>query len=99
MTQPVTLTPEQFAKLLEAAKPADKTAGLGAPPMKTVGFGVFPADAPIGPLEAGIYAMLAGGSPRLALAKALGGPLAPYLINFRATFPDSTTNIVPDVGS
>jgi hypothetical protein len=56
-------------------------------------------DGSLGPLEAGVWAMLAAGSPRLALAKALGVPLAPYLINVRAEFPDVDTADVPDVGS
>jgi hypothetical protein len=43
--------------------------------------------------------MLAAGSPRLALAKAWGIPLAPYLINVRAPFANTDTTDIPDVGS
>jgi hypothetical protein len=46
-----------------------------------------------------VYALLALGSPRLALARALGVPFNPYLINVRADFTSTDTSIVPDVGS
>lgn len=46
-----------------------------------------------------VYAFLAQGSPRLALARARGVPFAPYIVNVRATFPDTSTTLVPDVGS
>jgi hypothetical protein len=68
--------------------------GVGAPTEAGVG-----AVNDLGPLDAGVYAMLQAGSPRLALAKALGVPLAPYIINVRAIFPDTTTDVIPDVGS
>jgi hypothetical protein len=75
--------------------------GLGAPPgvrpPKQFGFGCGESD--FGPLATGIYSMLAAGSPRLALAKARGVPLAPYTINVRALFPDTGTTLIPDVGS
>lgn len=61
--------------------------------------GIGCSDGSLGPLEAGVWAMLAAGSPRLALAKALGVPLAPYIINVRATFPEVDTADVPDIGS
>lgn len=64
---------------------------------KRVGIGC--SDGRLGPLEAGVWAMLAAGSPRLALARALGVPLAPYIVNVRATFPTVDTADVPDVGS
>jgi hypothetical protein len=86
------LSPEQFQALLaEIRKPS-----LNRPKVKTFGMGCV-GDG--GPLDAGVYSMLAAGSPRLALAKALGVPLAPYTINCRATFPDTSTSVVPDVGS
>jgi hypothetical protein len=47
-----------------------------------------------GPLE-----LLEMGSPRLALARALGVPFAPWLINCVALFPTVDTQLVPDVGS
>jgi hypothetical protein len=90
-------TPEQFEKLLATVRgpSAPATAGVGAPPnVSSAGLGC-----PGGPLDAGVYAMLAAGSPRLALAKAWGVPLAPYLINVRAQFADTDTTDVPDVGS
>jgi len=74
--------------------------GVGAPlaaKLKNLGFGCCKDD--LGPLSAGIYAMLAAGSPRLALAKARGVPLAPYIINVRAIFPDTSTTVIPSVGS
>jgi hypothetical protein len=72
--------------------------GLGAASRRRdLGFGFCDRD--LGPLSAGVYAMLAAGSPRLALAKARGVPLAPYLINVRAVFPNTDTVVVPDVGS
>jgi hypothetical protein len=87
------LSDEQFQKLL------DKRAnGLGAPPSpsrKTFGFGC-PGDFP---QLAACYAMLAIGSPRLALARARGVPFAPYFVNIRATFPDTATTVVSSVGS
>jgi len=70
-----------------------KMVGLGGR-MKPVGAGF-----PQGDLEASIGILLASGSPRLALARALGVPLAPYLINVRAQFPDTATSVIPDVGS
>ena len=53
---------------------------------------------PGGPL-ASAYALLEMGSPRLALAKARGIPFAPYVINVRGTFPDTTTALVPSTGA
>jgi hypothetical protein len=99
MTQPGSnqpgawLSQEQLDRLLGAKL------GLGAPPQPKKFFGLGCCDENLGPLSAGIYAMLAAGSPRLALAKARGVPLAPYLINVRAIFPDTSTSVIPDVGS
>lgn len=71
--------------------------------VKMVGFGGVQRAAGVGfpqsDLEASVGMLLASGSPRLALARALGVPLAPYLINVRATFPDTATSVIPDVGS
>ena len=92
MAEALAFTPEQFDKLLAALKGSEPApAGLGAPKS---GLGCSG-----GPLDAGVYAMLAAGSPRLALAKAWGIPLAPYLINVRATFASTDTPDVLDVGS
>jgi len=104
----VSFSTEQFDQLLgvlqqrggAAPEPtglgADPAAGLaGAPRVLGLGCG----DGGMGSLAASVYTMLAMGSPRLALAKAKGIPLAPYMINVRATFPDTSTSIVPDVGS
>jgi hypothetical protein len=89
----VTFTTEQFDALLKKLAPgADKAPGVGAP--RSSGLGCSG-----GPLDAGVYAMLAAGSPRLALAKAWGIPLAPYLINVIATFANTATTDVLDVGS
>jgi hypothetical protein len=97
----IAFTDAQFKELVGQLR---SPTGLGAPPgsaparkPKSVGFGCGADD--MGPLEAGIYTMLAAGSPRLALAKARGVPLAPYFINVRAIFPDTSTTVVPDVGS
>jgi len=99
------MTPEQFDRLM-AALPSIVSrgpgVGAGAPGQraKMFGLGSCNCDSSMtGPLAAGVYAMLAGGSPRLALAKARGIPLAPQTLNVRALFPDSTTSVVPDVGS
>jgi hypothetical protein len=80
-------------------QPNDRAeAGLGTPHQRPrFGFGC-----PSGsqsPVYASICQMLDLGSPRLALAKARGVPLAPFLINVRAKFPDTSTVVVPDVGS
>ena len=91
------LTPQQFQELLaDIRRPA--SSGLGAPG-KPRGFASGLGCAGDGPLASGVYAMLAAGSPRLALAKARGVPLAPYTINIRATFTDTTTALVLGVGS
>jgi hypothetical protein len=45
------------------------------------------------------YEMLVLGSPRLALCKALGIKLVPFLINVRASFTSTDTTDIPDVGS
>ena len=46
-----------------------------------------------------VWRLLALGSPRLALARALGVPFNPYILNVRATFTSTDTSIIPDVGS
>jgi hypothetical protein len=76
--------------------PADTLGAPGKPIRQLFGLGCCDDQ---GPLAAGVYSMLAAGSPRLALAKARGVPLAPYMINVRATFPDTTGEPIPDVGS
>jgi hypothetical protein len=94
VTEALAFTPEQFEKLLSTLRGSSEPAGLGAPSKSSGGLGC-----PGGPLDTGVYAMLAAGSPRLALAKAWGIPLAPYLINVRAVFANTDTIDVPDVGS
>lgn len=97
----VAFTDEQFKELVSQLR---APSGLGAPPgppgkrATALGFGCGESDT-MGPLSAGIYTMLAAGSPRLALAKARGVPLAPYFVNVRAIFPDTSTTLVPNVGS
>ena len=94
--QPSTfLTPQQFQELLADIR---KPAGLGAPG-RPRGFASGFGCSDDGSLSAGVYAMLAAGSPRLALAKARGVPLAPYILNIRATFTDTSTALVPGVGT
>jgi len=108
MEQPViTFTPEQFHELLKEVSGSDRpasglaaSAGLGASAASRGGVpGLGCGDGGMGPLATGVYSMLAAGSPRLALAKAMGLQLAPYMVNVRATFPDTATSSVPDVGS
>jgi hypothetical protein len=95
----MTFTPEQFKELLsEIRGPRDEKAkGVGAPAEYRSGFASGPGLE--GPIGLGVQKMLEAGSPRLALAKCLGVPLAPYAINVRATFPDVDTPSVPNVGS
>jgi hypothetical protein len=90
-------SPEQLAELtrmIHGDRPA--AVGLAGTPVTKPGLGCGAES--MGPLAAGVYSMLAAGSPRLALAKAMGIPLAPWMINVRAVFPDTSTPQVPDVG-
>jgi hypothetical protein len=99
LNQPIALTPEQFKELLAEVKASaapKAAAGLAAP--LALGLGC-PPDNLYGPLATGVYSMLAAGSPRLALAKALGCKLAPYFINVRATFDNTDVTDIPSVGS
>lgn len=48
---------------------------------------------------ADVYEFLCAGSPRLALARALGVPLAPYFINVRGDFASTSQVDVPSTGS
>ena len=108
MTDLITMTDDQFDKLLDRirATPAPAAAaGLGATPPAGlpqgkgfVGLGCA-ADAGLGVLGADVYTFLAAGYPRLALAKAMGIPMAPYTLNVRATFSDTSVSVVADVGS
>lgn len=93
------LTPDQFKEVLGEIRGLSSR-GLGAPgapKSKLFGLGSCNCEAPSG--DSGIHAMLAAGSPRLALAKARGIPLAPQTLNVRAVFPNTTTSFIPDVGS
>lgn len=95
----VQLTDEQFLKLVDRPRtdPAPaRPAGFG---QARAGLGFATGGDELGPLAAGVWAMLAAGSPRLALAKATGVPLAPYIINVRAQFEDTDVTDVPDQGS
>jgi hypothetical protein len=51
-----------------------------------------------GPAVEDVRQMLALGSPRLALAKALGVPLAPWAFTITATFTSVSQNLVADQG-
>lgn len=99
------LTPDQFKEVMAELRATlgKPPAGLGAPPgqrPKLFGLGSCNCDTEMsGPLSQGIYAMLAAGSPRLALAKARGIPLAPQTLNVRALFSTTSTSVIPDVGS
>ena len=88
-------TPEQFKELISEIRGSRDATGVGAPYRS--GFASGPGLE--GPIGLGVQKMLEAGSPRLALAKCLGVPLAPYAINVRATFPDVDTPSVPNVGS
>jgi hypothetical protein len=73
------------------------TGSAAAPRRRRFGFGCpGGSDSPV---YGSICQMLDMGSPRLALAKARGVPLAPYMMNVRAIFPDTSTIVVPDVGA
>jgi len=91
----VTFNMEQFKELLSELRANGKSAGLGAVP--NVGLAWGPGLG--GNNGPDIIRMLEAGSPRLALAKSLGVPMAPYILNVKATFPDTDTPGVPDVGS
>lgn len=71
------------------AKRAEKIAGLGQPSDS--------ADAEA--FYAEVYEMLVLGSPRLALCKALGIKLVPFLINVRGTFTATDDADIPSTGS
>lgn len=98
MTQPiVAFTEPQLQKLLETLKPSSSSGGVGlGAPARRVGVGCGPDGFPVG---GDVGRFLEAGSPRLALAKAMGIPFQPQLINVRATFPTVDTADVPDVGS
>jgi hypothetical protein len=104
MNPSVTMTDEQFQTLLAEvrtrgpAQAPSSPVGVG----KVLGLGQGPmglSQCSDGLLAAGVWAMLAGGSPRLALAKAIGVPLAPYYINIKATFESTDTVDIPAIGS
>jgi hypothetical protein len=93
-------TPEQLKELNQMIVHGHgerQPVGVAGTPVTKPGLGCGAES--MGPLAAGVYSMLAAGSPRLALAKAMGIPLAPYMLNCRALFPDTSTPLVPDVGS
>jgi hypothetical protein len=93
----ITLSAEQFQELLARYAPApSKAMGLGKP-LAAAGIGC--GDGGMGPMAQGVYDFLAAGSPRLALARCLGVPFHPYIINVRAAFGDATVSNVPSVGS
>ena len=93
----VTLSKEQFKELLDEIRGGDRAAaGLGSLSSEV---GLACGDGGMGQLATGVYTFLAAGSPRLALARAMGIQLAPWMVNVRATFPDTSTSSVPDVGA
>ena len=91
------LSKEQFAELIaEIRKSAAPAVGIGRD-FRVAGLGC--GDGGMGPLAAGVYEMLALGSPRLALCRAMGIRMAPYYFNLRATFVDISQTDVEEVGS
>jgi hypothetical protein len=99
MADVVTFTPEQFNELLKAFKVGgEKKPGLGRGKEFVVP-GLGCGDGGCAGMAPGVYEMLALGSPRLALAKALGVRLVPYYFNIRAPFPNVATTDVSDVGA
>lgn len=106
MTDVVTFSTEQFEALIKAiskktvsSEPATGLGALAEGLGKPQALGLGCGDGGMGPLASGVWAMIAGGSPRLALAKALGVPIAPYLINVRGSFPDTNTPEIPIEGA
>lgn len=99
MADVVTFTQEQFNEFLKAfGRDPKATKGLGrGKDFAVPGLGC--GDGGCAGLAPGVYDMLALGSPRLALAKALGVRLVPYYFNIKATFADVATTDVPDVGA
>jgi hypothetical protein len=94
----VTLSPEQFDRLLSAASGRARE----RPPIQFKGpLGFGDAGSGIGPraIEEKVWQYLALGSPRLAYAVATGAALAPYFVNVRATFNDTSVTDVPNLGS
>ncbi|MDE3097532.1 MAG: hypothetical protein KGK07_16220 [Chloroflexota bacterium] len=49
--------------------------------------------------DCGVNEMLRSGFPRLALARAMGVPFAPYIMNVKATFESADTQSVPNQGA
>lgn len=66
---------------------------------KVFGLGCGPDGGGCGPLARGVYDFLSMGLPRLALARALGVPFAPYVMNVRATFDTTDAQIIPMRGA
>jgi len=96
MGDTVSFTPEQFNELLKAFGKSGAPTGLGKD-FRVPGLGC--GDGGMGSLACGVYEMLALGSPRLALAKALGVRLMPYYFSIRATFDDIGVSDIPNVGA
>ena len=47
--------------------------------------------------DAFVWKLLRAGSPRLALARAMGVPFVPYVFNIRGTFATTSTTDVPTI--
>lgn len=103
----VVMTEDQLSRLLKTtgAQPGVKPreVGFGATPTpaqhKLAGLGA-PYDCQVDPSVASdVYMFLRIGSPRLALARAWGVPMAPYLINCRGTFPTTDTQTIIKVSN
>lgn len=89
----VVMSEEQLQRLL-----ASPRVGVGAIPPGTRKSGFGCPGSPSPGLASAVQ-LLEMGSVRLGLARCRGIPFAPYMVNVRARFPDTTTAVVPDVGS
>lgn len=89
-------------------KPRILQPGLGLPPfIKSVGAGLKGAPGLSGAglgrpgrvRIPGLFEFLEMGSPRLALARAMGVPFAPWMVSCTATFTSTSPSLQPDVGA
>jgi hypothetical protein len=98
MTQPATDAPDDPPRILHPA------AGLGLPPFikasrAGLGFGGGRASGRGGASLPGLFEFLEMGSPRLALARALGVPFAPWMVSCTTEFTSTSPSVQPDVGA
>lgn len=97
---PPQMTAEQFAIFMKVVRGEGPTgrrmtpAGVGCA-QDGSGYGTA---APSSPLHS-VYQLLAAGSPKLALARALGIRFVPYLIPIKAEFEQQDPDLIPSLGS